>query len=147
MNGGVNGLFPLAFEGLIRNYGKSLHNRKIILHCNLLWMSSPKADLHTDKEERFNHADLVPQFSPRIPCYKADLNHRIAAVIQRNFTFSGWANHVQIDYFGQNNVLAWTLEEGEGSTTGFPNAFKNPLAQITFRVPVEPAEVRTWSKE
>jgi hypothetical protein len=140
VNGGVNGLFPLAFEGLIRNYGKSLHNRKIILHCNLLWMSSPKADLHTDKEERFNHADLVPQFSPRIPCYKADLNHRIAAVIQRNFAFSGWANHVQIDYFGQNNVLAWTLEEGEGSTTGFPNAFKNPLAQITFRVPVEPAE-------
>jgi len=56
VNGGVNGLFPLAFEGLIRCYGKPLSHHKVILHCNVLWMSSPKADLRTDKEERFNHA-------------------------------------------------------------------------------------------
>src|SRR5262245_57218656 len=45
VNAGVNGLFPLAFEGLIRHYGQPLRNRKVILHCNVLWMSSPKADL------------------------------------------------------------------------------------------------------
>ena len=78
VNGGVNGLFPLALEGLIRHYGQPLRHRRVILHCNVLWMSNPKADLRTEKEERFNHADLVPQFSPRIPCYKADLNQRLA---------------------------------------------------------------------
>ena len=140
VNAGVNGLFPLAFEGLIRDYGKPLRHRKVMLHCNVLWMSSPKADLHTEKEERFNHADLVPQFFPRIPCYKADLNHRFAAIVERHFTFAEWANHLQVAYFGQKNVLAWTLEEDDSSTPPrYPNAYKNPLAQITMTVPSEPA--------
>jgi hypothetical protein len=139
VNAGVNGLFPLAFEGLIRHYGESLHHRRVILHCNVLWMSSPKADLHTEKEERFNHADLVPQFSPRVPCYKADLNRRFAAIIERRFTFSQWANHLQVAYFEQKNVLAWTLEEDGGIPSRCPNAYKNPFAQITLTVPTEPA--------
>src|ERR1043166_804437 len=139
VNAGVNGLFPLALEGLIRNYGKPLHRRRVMLHCNALWMSSPKADLQSEKEERFNHADLVPQFSPRIPCYKADLNHRLAAIVERHFTFAQWANHLQMAYFGQKNVLAWTLEEDDSSPPRFPNAWKNPFRQITLAVPAEPA--------
>ena len=66
------------------NSSDPVRHRKVILHCNLLWMSSPKADLHTEKEERFNHADLVPQFSPRIPCYRADFNRRFSAVVRTN---------------------------------------------------------------
>jgi hypothetical protein len=137
VNAGVNGLFPLAFEGLIRSYGGALRHRKVVLHCNALWMSSPKADLSTAKEERFNHSDLVPQFSPRIPCYKADLNHRVAAVIDRHFAFSQWANHLQVAYFGQKNILAWTLEEDGASPPRYPNAYKNPFGQITLTVPGE----------
>jgi hypothetical protein len=140
VNAGVNGLFPLAFEGLIRHYGGPLRNRKVILHGNVLWMSSPKADLRTEKEERFNHADLVPQFSPRIPCYKADLNHRLAAIVERHFTFSQWANHLQVAYFGQKNILTWTLEEDGSTPPRYPNAYKNPFAQITLTVPSEPAD-------
>jgi len=139
VNAGVNGLFPLAFEGLIRHYGEPLRHRKVILHCNVLWMSSPKADLHTEKEERFNHADLVPQFFPRIPCYKADLNRRLAVVVEQHFTFSQWANHLQVAYFGQKNIQTWTLEEDSATPPHCPNAYKNPLAQITFTVPTEPA--------
>jgi hypothetical protein len=140
VNAGVNGLFPLAFEGLLRDYGKPLRHHKVILHCNALWMSSPKADLSTPKEERFNHADLVPQFSPRIPCYKADLNRRFAAVVERHFTFSQWANHLQVAYFGQKNILAWTLEEDGSGPPRYPNAYKNPFTQITLTVPSEPAD-------
>ncbi len=143
VNAAVDGLFPLALEGLIRDYGRALRHRKVMLHCNVLWMSSPKADLQTEKEERFNHAELVPQFWPRIPCYKADLNHRLAAVIERHFTFSQWANHLQVAYFGQKNILTWTLEEEGSSPPRYPNADKNPLSQITLKVPsgsVEDAE-------
>jgi hypothetical protein len=139
VNAGVNGLFPLAFEGLLRHYGGPLRGRKVILHCNVLWMSSPKADLRTDKEERFNHADLVPQFSPRIPCYKADLNHRLAAVVERSFPFSQWAGHLHTAYFGQKNLLAWTLEEDNSTPPRYPNAYRNPLSQIALAVPAEPA--------
>jgi lysophospholipase L1-like esterase len=138
VNAGVNGLFPLALEGLVQHDGASIRNAKVLLHCNLLWMSSPKADLQTTKEERFNHAGLVPQFSPRIPCYKADLNQRLVAMLERSFTFLKWASHLQIAYFGQKNVLAWTLEEDGGEPPRFPNAYKDPLAQITLHVPAEP---------
>ncbi len=139
VNAGVNGMFPLALEGLIRYYGSSVRHRKIILHCNVLWMSSPKADLQTQKEERFNHADLVPQFSPRIPCYKADLNRRLAALVERHFTFSQWANHLQVAYFGQKNILSWTLEEDANNRSRLPNAYKSPFSQISLEVPPEPA--------
>jgi len=139
VNAGVNGLFPLALEGLVRYYGGPLRGRKVIVHCNVLWMSSPKADLRTEKEERFNHAELVPQFVPRVPCYKADLNHRLSAVVERNFPFSQWVTHLQNTYFGQKSILNWTLEEDGSDPPHYPNAYKNPFAQITFAIPAEPA--------
>ena len=139
VNAGLNGLFPLALEGLVHDYGGHLRHRKVIVHCNVLWMSSPKADLSAEKEERFNHSELVPQFFPRIPCYKADLNHRLAAVVERHFTFSEWATHLQVAYFGQKSIPNWTLEDDGSDPPHYPNAYKNPLAQITLSIPKEPA--------
>ncbi len=140
MNAGVNGLFPLALEGLVRYYGTPLNHRKVILHCNVLWMTSPKADLSTTKEERFNHVDLVPQFAPRIPCYKADLNQRLGAIVERHFIFSQWATHLQSTYFGQKSLVSWTLEEDGNDPPLHPNVYKNPFEQITLNVPSEPAD-------
>src|ERR1041385_2330705 len=139
VHAGVNGLFLLALEGLARNYAGPVRRRKIIVHCNVLWMSSPKADLRTGKEERFNHAELVPQFFPRIPCYKADLNQRLEAVVQRRFNFLKWAAHLQIVYFGQKSIPNWTLADDGANPTHYSNAYKNPLNQITFAIPTEPA--------
>ena len=135
INAGLNGLFPLAQEGLLRSYGKSVRHRKVLLQCNVLWLTSPKADLSSDKEEQFNHSRLVPQFCPRIPCYKADANERLSAVIQRNAPFLQWVGHLQNAYFGQKTILSWTLEDDGGSPPRYPNAYRNPLSQIIFEVP------------
>jgi hypothetical protein len=139
VNAGVNGLFPLALEGLVEHYGGALHHRKVILHCNLLWMSSPKADLSTKKEERFNHSRLVPQFSPRIPCYRADASERLGVAMERNFPVLSWVNHLQCVSFNQKSIPDWTLEQGSGEPPGHPNTYKNPLAQLTLHVPAAPA--------
>ena len=112
VNCGVNGLFPLSMEGLVESYAGSLRHRKVIVHCNVLWMSSPKADLSIDEEETFNHVSLVPQFSPRIPCYRADTAARLAVVAGRNISFAGW--------FGSNLVRAppaWSKWRCESTTT------------------------------
>jgi len=135
VNGGVNGLFPLALEGLIRNYGGPIRDRKVILHCNLLWMSSPKADLQTRKEEKFNHPKLVPQFDPWIPCYKADANVRLGNVVTRASTFFGWTAHLQQAYFDQKSLIDWTLADDGKLPAGYPNTYKSPLARITMVVP------------
>jgi hypothetical protein len=139
VNGGLNGLFPLAMEGLIRYYGDSIRGRRVILHCNLLWMSSPKSDLQTQKEERFNHTELVPQFLPGIPSYHADANARLSAVIGRNLTFLQWIQHLQVCYFGRKSMVEWTLEEDGTNPLRYPNAYKNPLAQIHWTIPTEPS--------
>lgn len=140
INAGVNGLFPLAMEGLIRCYGQPLQHQKMIVHCNLLWMTSPKADLSTDKEEQFNHSRLVPQFVPRIPCYRADATERLSAIVERNVGFISWVSHLEDAYFGQKSVLRWTLQDDGGSPPRYPNVYRNPLSQITFTVPVAPQE-------
>ncbi len=140
VNAGVNGLFPLALEGLVDHYGGALRGRKILLHCNLLWLSSPKADLRTDKEEKFNHVQLVPQFSPRIPCYKAGANERLGISIERSVNFLAWVNHLQNAYFDQKSILNWTLSSEGDDPPRYPNSYKNPLAQIGLSVPVAPAD-------
>ena len=48
-NAGINGLYPLALWGLIEHHGDALANRRVLLHCNLLWMSDPVADLQLAK--------------------------------------------------------------------------------------------------
>lgn len=138
VNGGINGMFPLAEEGLVQYYAHALHGRKILLHCNMLWMSSAKADLSTDKEEQFNHSRLVPQFSPRIPCYKASANERLSAIIENRLNFFAWINHLQCAYFDQRSILNWTLQEDGGNPPRYPNVYKNPLAQVTLKVPSAP---------
>ena len=138
VNAGLNGFFPLALEGLVRHYGQALHRQKIILQCNVLWMTSPKADLSTDREEAFNHAALVPQIFPRIPCYRAGAHERLNAIISRTAESLAWVAHLQSCYFGQQSIPKWTLQDDDGEPPRLPNADKNPLTQITLKVPSPP---------
>jgi hypothetical protein len=138
VNCGVNGMFPLALEGLLRDYGAALHDRKVILQCNLLWMSSPRADLSDDKEQTFNHARLVPQFSVCIPCYRADAHERISAVLERHVGYFAWTNHLQDAYYDQRSLPQWTLEEDPRHPRHYPNAYRNPAAPLAKGIPVEP---------
>jgi hypothetical protein len=138
INGGLNGLFPLAQEGLVTYYSKALRHQKVILHCNVLWMSSPKADLSAEKEQHFNHSGLVPQFFPRIPCYKADANERLSVLVERHAGFIAWGEHLQNACFEQKSIPNWTLEDDGGSPPHYPNRYKNPFAQITLVVPPAP---------
>jgi hypothetical protein len=140
INAGVNGFFPLALEGLITYYGQPLRHRKVILQCNVLWMTSPKADLSTEKEEPFNHSRLVPQFRPRIPCYRADVNERLSAVVERRVGFLAWVSRLQNAYFGQKSILQWTLQDNGGAPPHYPNLWRNPLRQITLVVPSAPLD-------
>jgi hypothetical protein len=137
INAGVNGLYPLAIEGLINHYA-NLKNRKIILHCNVLWMSSPKADLKDPKAQSINHSRLLPQFFRNIPSYKPDANERLSVFIERNLQFMSWVTHLQNAYFDDKSIPAWSLQSDDNDR--YVNSYKNPFAQITLRVPSAPAD-------
>jgi hypothetical protein len=126
-NLGLDGIHPAAMEGLLRYYGKDIKNKNVILHFNPLWMSSPKHDLHTEKEFHFNHPKLVTQFLPKIPCYKTSFSSKISNVVKRYIPFSSWTSHLDMTSFDNAGMLEWTLEK----------PYKNPLKALTFCLPEE----------
>jgi hypothetical protein len=124
-NLGADGFHPAALEGLLRYYARDISDKNVILHLNPLWMTSPKNDLQTEKEHRFNHPKLVPQFTPSIPCYKASFPKRISTVVNRDVTFFNFRSHLNITCFQSMDVPAWTVE----------HPYENPLSTVTFRLP------------
>ncbi len=110
VNLGVDGIHPAALEGLVAYYGRALAGRPVILQCNLLWISSKRQDLQAHKEFAFNHPDLVPQFFPRIPCYRKPLADRLGTVIDREIPVAGWVKHMRIAYFDGKDLATWSLD-------------------------------------
>ncbi len=124
-NLGVDGMHPAALAGLVAHYAGGIAGKRVVLHCNPLWMSSAKHDLRGEDEFRFNHPALVPQFVPRIPCYRETASRRIGCVAERNVPFLQWAGHLQLAYFGQASIPEWTLERPA----------ENPLKAVTLQLP------------
>jgi hypothetical protein len=110
VNLGADGTHPAALQGLLRHYGRDISGRTVLIQLNPLWMSSSKHDLQTTKEFRFNHPELVPQFTPKIPCYKAPLSARIRIAIRREMPFANWMSHMRAAYFQNLDLAAWTIE-------------------------------------
>jgi hypothetical protein len=142
-NLGVDGIHPVALAGLLEYYAGDLRGRNVLLHCNLLWMSSERHDLQTRKEFAFNHPRLVPQFVPDIPCYRESAAGRVAVVIERHLTPAAWLNHLEAAYFGNRTLPTWTVD----------HPYANPLAEITLHLPSpdEPPlprpDARPWTEK
>lgn len=125
INLGLDGTHPIALAGLIRHYGRATRDREVIVHLNLLWLSSPEADLQTERGIRFNHPRLVPQFASRIPGYSESVSRRIGVILERKVRLLEWARHLQSTCFNNTNLQMWTA--------GHP--YTSPLGGITFQIP------------
>lgn len=132
-NCGIDGVFPLAIEGLVTHYGGALRSRRVMLQCNMLWMSSPRSDLSAEKEETFNHAALVPQRFGAVPCYRADAAARLGAAVARSIDFFGWVSHLNSRYFEQASLPQWTLSEPTSGS--HPNAWRLPGPALSLDEP------------
>jgi hypothetical protein len=110
---------------LLRYYGRDISGKNVIIQFNPLWLTSAKHDLQTEKEHHFNHPKLVPQFFPKIPCYKDSFSKRFSAAVQRYVPFFGWSSHLRIVYFNNMDLPNWTLE----------NPYENPMRAITLELP------------
>jgi hypothetical protein len=125
-NLGLDGAHPLALSGLIAHYARSVSGKDVLLQCNPLWMSSPRADLQDPKATEFNHPRLVPQFVPRIPAYKEEKSTRLGVLIEQRSSLGSWTNHLQQAYYDRNDIPSWTLE----------HPYENPLKPLTRGLPL-----------
>ena len=125
VNLGVDGVEPAAMAGLVRFYGDDVAGKNVILHCNLLWTANKKADLQTTKERALTHPRMVPQFFPRIPCYRESLSGRIGIVVGREVPLLAWTNHMRIAYFENTDLPTWTIK----------HPYANPAGAVTLELP------------
>lgn len=124
-NLGLDGAHPLALSGLIEHYTGSVSGKKVLLQCNPLWMSSPRADLQDEEATNFNHPRLVPQFQVDIPVYKEEYSPRIGIVVERHLPLSQWTTHLQQAYYDRTDIPSWTLE----------HPYDNPFKPLTRGLP------------
>src|SRR5262249_12487461 len=125
-NLGLDGAHPLALGGLIEFYADSIAGKKVLLHCNPLWMSSRRTDLQDERASEFNHHRLMPQFTPSIPAYKVEISPRLGILVERRLPWSRWTAHLQQAYYDRLDIPAWTLE----------HPYENPFAPLVRGVPV-----------
>jgi hypothetical protein len=59
-------------------------------------------------------------------------------VVERQVDFLGWVSHLQNAYFEQHGIPKWTLADDGQEPPNYPNAYKNPWAQVTLTVPSAP---------
>jgi hypothetical protein len=123
-NLGLEGAYPLALAGLVEHYGGSVAGKNVVLHCNPRWLISPDADLQGDRPPDF-HPQLLPQFSPRVPAYKAEISPRLGVVFEQRTPLGPWTNHLQQAYYHPNNIPEWTLD----------HPYDNPVAPLTRGLP------------
>lgn len=109
-NMGLDGLHPAAMDGLLKYYGKDIKNKTILLHLNLLWISSKDHDLQSKEEIRVNHPRLIPQFYPHVGCYKAKFPDKISVLTERYFYFFSWIKHIKNIYFENMDIPNWTMQ-------------------------------------
>jgi hypothetical protein len=124
-NLGLDGAHPAALAGLLEHYAGGVRGKNVVLVWNALWMSSTEVDLQGEKEFDFNHPRLVPQFVPKIPCYKEQTSPRIGIVVEQHVPFSGWTAHLQQAYFDRSDVPSWTLV----------HPYENPLKRVEGGLP------------
>jgi hypothetical protein len=135
-NLGLDGAHPLALSGLVEHYAGSITGKNVVLHCNPLWMSSPKADLQDDRATAFNHPRLVPQFFPRIPSYKEEISPRLGVLVEQRLPFNQWTSHLQQAYYDRTDLPSWSLE----------HPYENPLAPLTRGLPPSDSKLRHLSQ-
>ncbi len=142
-NLGLDGIHPAAMAGLVEYYAGAVRDRDVVLHCNLLWMSSERHDLATPKEFAFNHPRLVPQFVPWIPCYREPLSRRLAIAIGRPLPFCAWGSHMQAAYWEDLDLASWTVK--------YPYAWPIRAEGLVLASPDEPPspppDARPWTEK
>lgn len=124
-NLGIGGVHPVALVGLLKYHGAAIHNTKVLLYWNLVWMRSDKMDLRQKKEfANLNHPRLLSQTDFSITCYQADFETRCTRWLDQHSSLTSLINHLRMNYYGNNDLQSWMLE----------HPYRCPFSVINFKV-------------
>jgi len=118
-NLGIDGLHPLALEGLMRDFGSPLRGKKVYLYFNPLWLNDVKFDLsglplkNKDGEPDVTsimHPRLIPQFDYTNFYYTDPLKKRVSNTLEREVPLFSLLNHLRSVWYGNLPLPEWTMQ-------------------------------------
>jgi hypothetical protein len=124
-NLGLSGLHDMALFGLLKDYGKVIAGKKVLLHFDPLWMHSEESDLQGEKEFHFQYEELAPQFWPSLKCYRADVETRLTRYVGQHLPLTSFTTHLLACYFDNTNIPEWMMS----------HPYEGPWRPVTFDVP------------
>jgi len=134
-NLGIDGLHPVALEGLLADFGGAIRHKKVYLYFNALWLDDPKFDLtalpeHDDagevKKFAVMHPRLIPQFDYSLHLYDEPFKQRIGNWEERHLPFYSLQNHLRNTFYDNHPLPEW-MEK---------NPSHNPFSSIRREVAV-----------
>ena len=144
MNAGVNGMHPIAMEGFARISLRHLRQAHLLVHCNLLWLSSPERDLSAPEEVHFNHAMWCSQLPGRIPAYHEEWSQRVSVAVRRSVPLAHWVQHVRLTCFDGQPLPEWTLEHPSDSVFARLGRLRNDPLMPSDQLRHQP---RSWQEQ
>ncbi len=115
-NLGIDGLHPVALEGLVKHFGGAIKDKKVYLYFNALWLNDPKFDLSGRPKMNADgdlenvavmHPRLIPQFDYQIAYYDEPLKKRMGNLMEQTLPFYGWTNHLRNVGFNNQPLPQW----------------------------------------
>jgi len=100
----IDGLHPVAMETLIDCYGGAIRGKQVYLYWNPLWMNTPLYDLSGSKEFSINHPRLLPQFDWSIKSYRASLDDRAGAFLDRVLEYRAMLHHFRAAFLDNEDL-------------------------------------------
>lgn len=136
----IDGLHPVALEGLLKYYGSAISHKKVIVHFNPLWLSSREFDLGGEKEFPIYHPRLLPQWLGRIKSYRQTLEVKAGIIQERCLPYVGLVNHLRLCHLDNKNFSQWVVD----------NPYRNPFAQISLKIDAgsekNASETKDWQQ-
>ncbi len=124
----IDGLHPIAMEGLMKQCANEIHGKRVFLYFNPLWVTSQDYDLTGEGTATVNHPRLLPQFDFSLTNYHGTLKERCNAKLEQMLDFYAMLHHLRVCFYDNRDFKTYIAKHPD----------ENPLSRIRMELsPIE----------
>ncbi len=137
LNLGLNGLHPIALQGMLNSAWRGLRGMQVTVHCNPLWMSSERRDCSSGSPDLQNHALLAPALWDLLPGDDRDISARMQTAVDRSSSLLLFGRHLRMSLFDNQSLARWTTEHPYRIPVAAPSSMLPKRESLYQAVPWE----------
>ena len=127
VNGGLDGMHPVALAELIEHHAPGIQNKTVLLHFDPLWLMSADAWPMSEEKILANRPGLLPRLAAS---FSGSVRKQVAAAVRKAWAKTPLRDWGEALADAQIDFLAWSLD----------HPYENPMKAISSALP--PSEDR-----